>query len=394
MTDYLRNLFMINGLAFGNLAAVYYYAYIPMQLPAGILMDRTSPRKLLIFACLACGIGTYWFAQPNLTIAYLGRFLVGLGSAFAFVGVMKLATLWFPASYFSFLTGLTTSLGMVGAMMGNITLAHLMDLIGSHQLLKSAVIAGFILTVAMGIIIPEQSPQLTHKPIPTLRQSTYITQLFALLKDRQMWLLGIIGCCLFLSLTTFAEMWGIPYLICHYDLPTYKAASYNSLVFLGWAIGGPLMGSIASQFKKKDYRPLFIMLNALLGALCFSIMLYFPQWAKPYLGILLFGFGVFSAVQVIIFSIVRDFYNPSLSGIAFAVTNLLVMLGGGISQPLVGYLLDLFSLPSNSTHLLTFSNQGFIYAMSALPCAFVLAAFLSLFIQKPTHDIHIAKPAQ
>jgi len=383
MTDDLRYLFGINGLALGNLSAIYYYAYIPMQLPAGILMDRFNPRKLLTLACLVCSLGTYWFAQPNLYLAYIGRFLVGAGSAFAFIGVMKLSILWFKSSYFSFLTGLTTSLGMLGAMIGNMTLTSLINLMGRNQMLRFGSMIGMILSLCIFFIIPDkpnrnmESTQSNVVPI-----SSHILQIFSLFRDLQIWLLGLVGCCLFLSLTAFAEMWGIPYLTCCYGLSTHTAAHYNALVFLGWAIGGPLMGTIASRFtKEKDYLRLIIV-NTLLGALVFSTILYFPHFSKPYLGVLLFLFGFFSAVQVLIFTIIRNFYTSNIVGSAFAVTNLFIMLGGGIAQPILGYLLDIFS-HNHLSKVITFSPSAFTYTLSFIPAAFVLSTLLTSFIKKP-----------
>ena len=93
MSD-LMQAYHINATVFGNLAAFYYYAYTPMQLPVGILMDRYGPRRLLTFACLACALGSYLFAHAfHIELAQIGRFMVGFGSAFAFVGVLKLATI-------------------------------------------------------------------------------------------------------------------------------------------------------------------------------------------------------------------------------------------------------------------------------------------------------------
>jgi MFS family permease len=380
MSDYLRNLFMINGFAFGNLAAAYYYTYVPMQLPAGILMDRANPRKILAAACLVCAVGTYGFTSPHLYIAYMGRCLVGLGSAFAFVGVMKLSTLWFPPHYFSFITGLTTSLGMLGAMVGNITLVRLMHWLGPHKLLLGAVIIGFLLALIIHWIIPQHSTGQATQPVRPLNTGRYRTEIFALLQDPQMWLLGTIGCCLFLSLTTFAEMWGIPYLVEHYKLSQQYASYYNALVFLGWAMGSPLMGYLASRCHA-NHLPRLIAVNALLGAICFSLILYNSSFMKPYLGALLFLFGLFSSVQVVVFTIARNFYPLGLSGIAFAVTNLLVMLGGGLSQPMVGYLLDRSSELSRADGLLHFSSQAFVYGLSFLPVSFCLAALLSYCIK-------------
>jgi MFS family permease len=376
MADYLRNLFMINGLAFGNLAAAYYYTYVPMQIPAGILMDRANPHKTLAIACLICVIGTYGFIKPNLYIAYSGRVLIGVGSAFAFVGVMKLATLWFPPSYFAFITGLTTSLGMIGAMLGNITLIHLIAWIGIPGLLMGAILIGTALTLLLFIVIPETPPYQGAQAVALLKPARYREKIIALLKDSQMWLLGIIGCSLFLSLTTFAEMWGIPYLTEHYHLSHQDAGYYNSLVFLGWAVGSPLMGYVGARFSL-DKIPYLIRSNALLGALCFSLILYSPIITKPLLGILLFLCGLFSSVQVLVFTIVRNLYRSNISGMAFAITNLLVMLGGGLSQPIVGYLLDQSSKLSSVDGLIHFSAESFTYSLSLLPFAFIVAALLS-----------------
>jgi MFS family permease len=381
MTDYLRNLFMINGLALGNLAALYYYAYIPMQLPAGILMDRSSPRKILASACLICALGTYGFITSNVYIAYICRFLTGLGSAFAFVGIMKLSTLWFPENYFTFITGLTTTLGMLGAMAGNMTLIHLMNWIGPKELLLAILILGIVLAILLGTFIPEHSTSNNSAPKQAqLHLSAYWSNITSLFQDSQIWLLGIIGCSLFLSLTTFAELWGIPYLMCHYNLPQEIAAQYNSLVFLGWAVGSPLMGSLASRFSNR-YLPCLIAFNSVLSAVCFSLILYISYWARPYLGILLFLFGLFSSVQVLIFTIVRNLYPHSIAGASFAVTNLIVMLGGGISQPIVGYWLDKFSGSSSAANLISFSSHSFVYALSFLPASLMLVSLLSFLIK-------------
>ena len=44
----------ISASTFGQLSALYYFAYSPMQVPVGILMDRFGPRRLLSLACFCC----------------------------------------------------------------------------------------------------------------------------------------------------------------------------------------------------------------------------------------------------------------------------------------------------------------------------------------------------
>jgi len=75
-----------------------------------------------------------------------------LGSAFAFVGVLKLASLWLPPSRFAFIAGLATSLGMVGAMVGDI-LQRIGDVLGSSTTLNFSAMAGVILMLVICVCI-------------------------------------------------------------------------------------------------------------------------------------------------------------------------------------------------------------------------------------------------
>ena len=68
-----------------------------MQIPVGIMMDRYGARKLLTFAALFCGVGSFFFGMAQtLAPAEFGRFLIGIGSSFAFVGMIYICSHWFP----------------------------------------------------------------------------------------------------------------------------------------------------------------------------------------------------------------------------------------------------------------------------------------------------------
>lgn len=104
----------ISATTFGQISALYYFAYSPMQMPVGMLMDRFGPRRLLTFACICCTVGSWMFSlTSSMFLVGAGRFLVGFGSSFAFVGVLSLALHWLPRRYFSLVAGLMTTLGIV-----------------------------------------------------------------------------------------------------------------------------------------------------------------------------------------------------------------------------------------------------------------------------------------
>ena len=52
ITSELMRDFQISAAALGNLSAFYFYSYVFMQVPTGILADRWGPRRLLTVGAL------------------------------------------------------------------------------------------------------------------------------------------------------------------------------------------------------------------------------------------------------------------------------------------------------------------------------------------------------
>ena len=137
----------ISASTFGQVSALYYFAYSPMQMPVGMLMDRFGPRRLLTLASICCALGSYLFSYSTvLFIAGIGRFLVGFGSSFAFVGVLTLALRWLPKRYFSLVAGLMTTLGMLGVTYGEVKITDLAATKGLSYVLLVQVVIGVILS--------------------------------------------------------------------------------------------------------------------------------------------------------------------------------------------------------------------------------------------------------
>ena len=135
----------ISASTFGQLSAFYYFAYSPMQMPVGMLMDRFGPRRLLSFACMCCTLGSFMFSySSSMLIAGSGRFLVGFGSSFAFVGVLSLAMHWLPRRYFSLVAGLITTLGMLGLVYGEVKITEMAVTHGLQHVLTMMVLFGEI----------------------------------------------------------------------------------------------------------------------------------------------------------------------------------------------------------------------------------------------------------
>ena len=176
-------------------------------------MDRYGPSNLLTFACLLCVIGSFLFVSTALaSVAAISRLIVGFGSAFAFVGVLKLATIWLPPNKLAFVSGLTAALGTVGGMFGEVVLTSSMNVVGWRNTLFISAGMGIIICFAILYSIKSKASEDYVKPAEqtTFRES--LVDLKSILKNRQIWLNGLFGCFVYLPTTVFAELWGNPYL--------------------------------------------------------------------------------------------------------------------------------------------------------------------------------------
>ncbi|MHB1949498.1 MAG: MFS transporter [Gammaproteobacteria bacterium] len=387
MTPELMRTYDLTGAQVGNLSAFYYLAYTPMQLIVGLLMDRYGPRRLLTFACLLCAFGSYLFASGHgLLIAQIGRFLVGFGSAFAFVGALKLATIWLPPNRFALISGIITTLGVAGAMVGDILLRALVDGIGWQTTTFISAVSGLILAAILWTIIRDENKTdfLPHAHVVNFHD--LLLGLWGILKNSQIWLVGLIGCLLYLSASAYAELWGIPYLDQARGFSKAESATANSMVFLGWAIGAPFWGWFSDYVGR---RCLTIAISTFAALISVCLLLYVPGWSLTATGFLLFLLGFFTSVEIIVFALCREVSSIKVSGTSIAFTNMLIMIGGNVFQPVIGKILDLNWDGSLVEGARVYSASAYQTAMSVLPVAFIIAIILTFFIRETYGKIHV-----
>lgn len=367
----LMQTFDISQAGLGTMVAYYYLAYVPLQLPVGLMMDYWGPRRVLTVACLLCALGTFLFASTDtIWLAKSGRFMVGFGSAFAYVGVLKLANIWLPHRYFAMMAGLCTALGMFGAMSGGIIMAKFVEVTGWEVALYASAVIGLVLTAILWLIVRDKSDkEFMHIGRASHKGLDIWTELWIIIKTRQLWINGIIGCLMFLPLTAFAEFWSVSY----FEVQGFSkqvSALCASCVFLGFAIGGPLWGR-ASDYIRSRRMPL--LLGSASAAGCAFYLLNAQPQSVLLLYTILFLLGFLASAQILVFAVGEDICKPEMSATTVSFTNFLVMLGGIVLQPLVGIFLD--SMPE-------LNSANFRLALLVMPVGLVIASGLCLVLRE------------
>jgi predicted MFS family arabinose efflux permease len=376
--DLMRDLSMDAG-QLGILAGFFYYTYAPIQIPAGVLADHYNVRSLLVAAILFCTLGCTFFATSHsMWQASCGRLLIGLGSGFAAICSMKLATQLFPARRFPFFVGLMVTLGMTGSIMGGGPLAVVVDSIGWRVTLYALAVLGLVL--AIFVICLVQTKKTTPQKTDVKHEKTHILHgLKQVISCKSSWIVAGYGGLMFAPTSIFGGLWGVPFIMQAYMLDKPTAASLVSLLFLGWVIGGPLTGFLAGQCKTK--RP--IMLSGSLGALLsMLVILYVPYLPLAVLALFIFTFGLASSCLLPAFTLIKEIHDEAHTGAALGFMNTANMTGGAIGLPLVGFLLNHTWDGNMLNGVKAYSTSNYMYSLSLLPMMILISFVLLCFIKE------------
>ncbi len=382
--------FGVSASGFGFISAFYFYAYAPMQIPAGLLFDRYGPRKLMTCAIILCALGSVFFAATtNIMVAASGRFLMGLGSAFSFIGALVLLSRWFSPTQFALFAGIAQFMSSLGAIFGERPLAMLIHAYGWREASFILAGVGFILAYLFWVFIRDYPDQATQKtPKHSLRDEW--KRLLGVMRKRYTWTTGLYACSIWTPIAVFAGLWGIPYLQVKYNTSLFVASGMCSMIWLAIGLGSPLMGWWSDRLKT---RRLALGLSACLGLLATSMILYVPGIPLSWMYLILFVFGLGASGQTISFAVVKDHNDLSLVGTACGFNNLSVVIGAAFFQPMVGMVLHYIGDVRVVDGIYLYGLSGYQKALVIMPVSYIISLILVLFFIKESHPeyIHVAK---
>lgn len=381
----LMQAFHVNATSLGVLSGMFLWPYIIMQMPVGVLVDRFGPHKLLTATAAICSVGCIFFGMAQgLFMAQIGRFLMGFGAAFAFVGALKLATMWFCATRIGLLAGLTQALGMFGAALGIGPLATVVNALGWRTTMF--LIGGILLLIAVliGLIVRDHPGEMPQSEQPSEKLGSHIDMWHALLevlKNPQSWLNGLYVGLIYAPTGAFAELWGATYVTHNNGLPKTTAAEAVSCIFLGWAVGGPLAGMLSDRISKR--------LPVMIGSAFFSFItmvaaLYMPNLSVPMLFLIMFLYGVSNTGVAVSYALAGEINPRRVAGTSLAFANMASIIIAAVFQPLIGLFLDLNWDGKLVDGVRLYSVDAYRDAMLALPVCLALGFIIAFFV-KETH---------
>jgi MFS family permease len=308
------------GLTAAGVAGViglFYYAYAPFSLVAGVAMDQLGPRRVVPLGAATLAIGALMFSTGDPTLASVGRFVQGAGGVFALIGAAYLAMTYLPASRAATLIGLTQMFGMAGGSAGQFLVGPAIS--GGlpwDRFWFIMGLAGLPIAVLLFIFIPKPKPKpASSSGVPWWQDVG--TAMKTVFLNPQSWICGFISGLFFIPTTIFDMVWGVRFLEEAHDMDYTMAVMRSAAVPFGWIIGCPLLGWLTDRLGRR--KPVIVGAGVVLAG-SLAMILYGPRDLFPPFTLALVA-GIASGAAMIPYTVIKEANRPEHSGTATGVIN-------------------------------------------------------------------------
>lgn len=341
ITDEMMSSFDINATQTGALGSAFFWSIIVCQLfLAGPIIDKYGFRLISPLSITISAAGVILFVvaanMGSLTMAYIARIITGMGVSFATIAYLKAVSVWFEPRQFAFAASFLATAAMIGALSAQAPLAYMIEICGSWQtaMLLFCVLALFIAALYY-IVVRDFNPKQPEASAAGNQLST-LAALKEVVKNKNNWYLTFYVGLSFTTVDAFAGFWGNSYFREAYGLSKEHAASIISMIFIGMAIGSPILGKLSEIL---DNRKGVMIVFHIIGTIALSIVLL-AKTSAFISSVLLFIFGFCLGIYMLSFAIGNRINPVIIIATVAAFINTGEPILGAIFDPLIGYCLD------------------------------------------------------
>jgi MFS family permease len=357
--------YQIDANIFGQFSGIYYLGYALAHIPLGILLDRVGPKKVLPFCILITVLGLAPLVFTDIWLyPVIGRFLIGIGSSAAILGVFKIIRISFDEKYFSRILGFSVLIGLLGGIYGGLPVHYLITTYGVNMTLSVFIIIGAVLAVALYILIPEIKADESAENITIFKEITTV------LSNKMVLSVCFLGAFMLGPLEGFADVWGTTFFTVNYQFSENLSAFLPSLLLIGMCFGAPLLSAFANQ-TEAYYR--IIIASALIMGGSF-VYLFKGVENLLILETMLFIVGFFCAYQILVIYKATTYVTARFTGLTTAVANMIIMIFGYVFHSLIGHFVNQKWDGTMLNNIPQYNADTLMHGLSVIPAGLFIAA--------------------
>ncbi len=380
MTEIMTK-FHIDATSFGVLSAAYYLGYAGMQVPIGILLDRFSARSVISLCALTCTLGSLSFVySDSWTLTLIGRFLIGAGSAAGLLGTVKTIRYAFPENYFTGMMGLTFTLGLSGALYGGKPVSLLIQQMGWISVSKFLVVLSLAISIGLFLFFPREEKASKEKSRAQAVPTSLLADLKLIFGNRKIIWVAVAGALMVGPFESFADVWGVSYLVNVYGFSKPDASLVTSGIYMGMLVGGSILPYIAEKLNAHYW---VNAVSGLLMALVFGLVIFSETTfsKSALLGLMIFV-GVLCSYQAVVFAMACKLAPSRLAGLVTSVTNCINMCAGCLFHFAIGYVMDLNWSGMTENGIKIYEPSSYVTAISLIPLTLILGFIGFLWLSR------------
>lgn len=358
------------------LATMFPLLYIPVSIPAGIIIDRKGFRfAVMLGAVLTAGFSFLRLFAGNYPLVLIGMIGIAIGQPFVLNSITKMVATWFPTEESALATGIATLslfLGMIVALALSPALLKAFgdDLAGLRWLVLAyslAAVAGAVFFALFGKGKPPKPPRRTETELQSEDAAINWKSVGAIFRLYDFKLLCAI---IFIGNGAFVALLQ---LIDQVLKPKHPTISQNSAGFIGavmviaGVVGCVVIPALSDKFMKR--KP-FLILAAFVAIPTLFLIAQLNSATQIYIVSAVMGFFLFSAFPMVL-TFAEETTGAALTGTA---TSILLLLGNAGGVVLTLAMLGMKNLQGG--------GRDFYWAIVMLAGLFVFALVIGFFLKE------------
>lgn len=344
--------FAVTPTSLSLFAFVQVLAYVLVQIPAGVLVDRFGSRAMAVLSCLIAACGQLLIAvSSQLATAIGARVVVGVGDALILMAVLALIPRWFAPRLVPVITQLTVIVGQVGQILSAIPFLSLLHARGWTVAFASAAAMSALAALVVWAAVRNAAPGAAAEnpaAVPLRAMAGQVRVVWRRPGTK-------LGFCAHTAtqfpVMVFCLLWGYPYLVSAQGVGPAVASGMLTVLVLCSAVVAPVMGILAARYPGR--RTWLLVGSALATITVWTVLVALPEPAPMWLLYVLIGvLSLGSPASVVALDIART-ANPSANVAAaqsivnvggFTATLVVLVTMGLVLDHFGGFTLDAFRI--------------------------------------------------
>ena len=252
------------------LAVFQLIVYASMQVPVGLLLDRYGSRILITIGATLMAVGQLLVAvAPILSLAVIGRGILGLGDAFTFISVLRLVHTWFDSKKSAILQQYVGNIGQLGQIVSAIPFAYFLGIGGwTSAFLALASLSALIAALSWLMI---QDRERTRTDV-SWREA--ISELKGTIGQSGTRMSFWVHFTAQPTPVTFGLLWGVPFMVQAQGFEPWVASAALTFMVLWGIVAGGVIGPLSARHPK--YRRRIVVTQMILIFTTWTTVLVFP----------------------------------------------------------------------------------------------------------------------